>query len=105
MIDIADAVKSLFDSWYKAFTFLGAGVLVASLFYPVHGVTSQQAQFLSSGAFLIGLGEWKNHRWCISYYRTCRITELVRMPDRVGVFCDVGGFVLILWGIWRVVHG
>jgi hypothetical protein len=105
MVEIADALKSLLDTWYKAVMCLGAGVLVASLFFPVHGLTNQECQGLSGGAFLIGLGEWKNHKWCISYYSTCRITDLVRKPDLFGVSCEIAGAVLIVVEILKIASG
>jgi hypothetical protein len=91
---------------------LGGGVLAASFFFPVHGLTNQQLQFLSAGAFLIGLGEWKNHK-AFSFFKPPNaytgpaglMTTTARKPDLIGSLFDVAGLASLLFGIWRIAHG
>ena len=42
---------------------IACGAVLAAAFYvDARGVTNQQLQLIAGGPFLIGLGEWKNHR-------------------------------------------
>jgi hypothetical protein len=60
-MDASDLLKNFaVDTWYKAVLYLGGAIFAFSLFFDVKGLTNTQLQFLSGGAFLIGLGEWKN---------------------------------------------
>jgi hypothetical protein len=100
------------DIWYKAVMYLGAVVFVISLFSPVKGLTNSQVQLLSGGAFLLGLGEWKNHK-VISGIKppnaytgpAAFIQTTVRSADFIGLLLDGGGIVLILLAIWRILRG
>jgi len=92
-MDITDLLKILsLDTWYKVVMWLGAGVLVASLFFQVHGdVTNAELQILSLGVFLLGLGEWKNYKsksWIKppnAYTGDAALmSSVVRSPDAVG---------------------
>jgi hypothetical protein len=62
-MNIGDFLKGLaIDTWYKALMYLGGAVFAVSLFVDVKGIGNVNAQLLSSGCFLLGLGEWKNHK-------------------------------------------
>ncbi|MGA3262966.1 MAG: hypothetical protein ABSC47_02850 [Terracidiphilus sp.] len=112
-MDVSDVLKSLtIDTWYKAIMCLGGGVLVASIFFPVHGLTSQEWQLLSGGAFLVGLGEWKNHK-AYSYIKppnaytgsAALMSGIIRKPDLVGTLFELAGGALFMFGIWKIAHG
>lgn len=112
-MDVSDVLKSLsIDTWYKAIMVLGGGVFAASIFFPVHGLTSQEWQLLSSGAFLIGLGEWKNHRVYTfikppnAYSGPAAVMSgIVRRPDLLGRLLWLFGLTLFFFGIWKIIHG
>jgi hypothetical protein len=92
--------------------YLGGVITAISFFVEVKGLTNHQLQLLSGGAFLIGLGEWKNHKER-SQFKPPNIytggpgilhwTE--RSPDLFGVVLDVTGFGMIVLAIWRIVRG
>ena len=104
---IPDAFKNLaLDTWYKAFVYLGGVCFIASLFMEVKGVSNSQAQLLSLGFFLVGIGEWKNHK-TVSWFKppsvytggAALMSAKVRQPDSFGLACDVIGCLLVLCGI------
>lgn len=112
-MDVGDFLKSFaIDTWYKAVMYLGGVVLVVSFFVDVRGLTNHQLQLLSAGAFLIGLGEWKNHKES-SWFKPpnaytggpALVTETVRRPDPIGVVFVITGVTMIAFGIWRIIHG
>ena len=112
-MDVGSLLKNLsLDTWYKVVMTLGGAVLAASFFLEVKGVTNQQLQLLSGGAFLIGLGEWKNHK-VMQWFKPPNIytggpalmSQKVRSPDLIGWFLDLAGFVLLLAGIWKIIRG
>jgi hypothetical protein len=112
-MDFAEILKSLsLDTWYKAIMWLGAGVLIASFFFPVRGdLTNTEVQLLSFGVFLIGLGEWKNHK-VESLIKppnaytggASLMSSTVRSPDSLGVLLDIVGVAVAILGIWKIVH-
>jgi hypothetical protein len=109
-MDFSGLVK-LADSWYKALMVLGGGLFAGSLFFPVHGISSQQALLLSGGVFLIGLGEWKNHKE-LSWWKEANaytggpalMQALVRKADPVGVVFELAGALSFAVGVWKIAH-
>jgi hypothetical protein len=111
-MDASDLLKILkIDTWYKAFMYLGGAVFAFSLFFQVKGLTNSQVQLLSGGAFLLGIGEWKNHKvaaWIKppnAYTGGAALMQsTVRKPDFVGILLDILGIALISFGTWRILH-
>ncbi|HNY39348.1 MAG TPA: hypothetical protein PKJ41_03105 [Bryobacteraceae bacterium] len=112
-MDVGDFLKSFaIDTWYKALLYLGGVVLAVSFFVEVKGLTNQQLQLLAGGAFLIGLGEWKNHK-VASWIKPPNVytggpalmTAKIREADFVGVVLDLAGVILIVLGIVRIGRG
>lgn len=68
----------------------------------VKGLTNIQLQLLSGGAFLIGLGEWKNHK-VASWIKPANaytggpalMRATVRESDALGIILDLVGIFLI----------
>jgi hypothetical protein len=100
------------DTWYKAIMYLGAIVFVISLFTPVKGLTNSQLELLSGGAFLFGLGRWKNHK-VQGWFKPPNaytgpagyMSATVRSTDSMGILLEVAGVVLILVAVWKIVRG
>jgi len=112
-MDIGDFLKGLaIDAWYKALMYLGGTVFVVSLFVDVKGIGNINAQLLSGGCFLLGLGEWKNHK-VVSWIKppnvntggSALMSATIRKPDFVGVGLETIGVVLLGLAVWRLVHG
>lgn len=90
---------------------IGGTFLVISLFKETKGITNIQLQMLSAGALLIGLGEWKNHK-VLSYIKppnvytgpAALVSYPVREADLVGITLDLIGLVLLVRGVWSVLH-
>jgi hypothetical protein len=112
-VDAQELFKNFaIDTWYKAVMYLAAIVFVVSLFSTVKGLTNSQLELLSGGAFLFGLGEWKNHKvrsWIkppnadtgpAAYMETT-----IRSADFLGILLEIIGTVLILVAIWRIFRG
>ena len=110
VMEVSDVLK-LVDSWYKALMVGGGGVFIGTLFFPVHGIKPETALLLSGGAFLLGLGEWKNHKE-VSWIKEANaytggpafMRATVRQPDLVGVLFEVVGIVLLGVAVWRLIH-
>ena len=91
------------DMWYKALVYVGGIILILSIFMEVKGIANIHVQLLSLGVFLIGLGEWKNHKIQL-ITRSPSITDpgaliqaYVRKNDLFGVILEiVGGFCLVV---------
>jgi len=88
------------DAWYKALAYVGGVVLVFALFFTVHGISNTQAQLLALGLFLIGLGEWKNHKTAAWFKEpnvytggAALMSTIVRKADAFGIFLDVSGLL------------
>jgi hypothetical protein len=112
-MDALELLKNFaIDTWYKAIMCFGAVVFVISLFYGVKGLTNSQLQLLSGGAFLFGLGEWKNHKvrsWIKppnAYTGPAAYMETtIRSADFLGTFLNLVGVALIVVAIWRIIRG
>jgi hypothetical protein len=112
-MDFGDLLKSfVIDTWYKALVYLGAVVLALSFFVEVRGLTNHQVQLLSGGAFLFGLGEWKNYKvasWIkppnVHTGGPALMSATVRKADVVGVLLDLAGVIFIAVGIVSIVRG
>lgn len=86
------------DAWYKVLVYLGGILFIFSIFIPTQWITNEQVVLLSSGMLLIGIGEWKNHKY-VSWTKppnvytgpTAFITTKTRKPDAVGC-----GFKILL---------
>lgn len=110
-LGLGDFLKSFaIDAWYKALMYVGGVVLVASFFLDVKGVSAGQLQLLSGGAFLVGLGEWKNHKvesWIKppNAYTggAALMSSTVRRPDFVGVVFELVGAVLLGVATWKMI--
>ena len=104
---VPDAFKNLsLDTWYKAFVYIGGLGLVATLFAEVKGLSNGQAQLLTMGFFLLGIGEWKNHK-AANWFKPPNVytggpalmSAKVRQPDAFGLTCDLLGILLMLIGV------
>ncbi len=112
-MDVTDLLKSfVIDTWYKAIVYLGGAVFAFSVFFEVKGLTNSQLQLLSGGAFLVGIGEWKNHKvaaWIKppnAYTGGAALMQrTVRNPDFVGILLETVGIALVLVGAWRILRG
>jgi hypothetical protein len=100
------------DTWYKALIYIGGLTLLLSLFYSVKGITNSQLQLISSGTFLIGVGEWKNHKHAYGIKpanaytgKPLLITRTYWKPDLIGLVLDVAGIVLVVMGIISIAKG
>jgi len=112
-MDIDGFLKSLvIDTWYKALVYVGGVTLAVSVFIAVKGIGNVNAQLLSGGAFLLGLGEWKDHK-ILSWIKppnaytggAALMSSTVRKPDMVGIGLDVLGVALLCVAAWRIVRG
>lgn len=104
---MVDIFKNLeLDAWYMVLICLGGLIFVFSLFVPTQWISNKQAILLSSGMLLIGLGEWKNHKYH-SWIKppnvytgpTAFIQTKVRQSDPLGLILDGIGTILIIFGV------
>jgi hypothetical protein len=110
-MSIGDFFKGLsLDAWYKAFMYIGGVALLLSFFLDVKGITNSQLQLIAGGIFLLGIGEWKNHKeesWIKppNAYTgpTALITQTVWKPDILGLALDLIGLVLLVIGTVSII--
>lgn len=101
-----DFFKSLkLDAWYMVFVYLGGILLILSIFVPTQWITNKQLILFSAGILLIGLGEWKNHKYHSwikppnAYTGPAAFMQAkMRNADIFGIFLEIVGFVLIVLG-------
>jgi hypothetical protein len=107
-----DFLKGLkIDSWYKVVMYVGAVVLVLSLFVPVQGIAPARVQAMALGALLLGLGDWKCHRK-ESHIKppnvytgpAALITVAYWYPDVVGIIMMAAGIVILILGFFGLVR-
>jgi hypothetical protein len=112
-MNIGDFLRSLvIDAWYKVLICLGGAVFAMSLFVDVKGIGNVNAQLISGGCFLLGLGEWKNHKvesWIKppnAYTGGAALMRAtVRKPDFIGVLLEILGVALLCVAAWKIIHG
>ncbi len=96
------------DTWYKLLLALGIGIFFVSLLFDLKGISTQQAQILSGGLFLFGMGEWINHKkgFYIAHMAvwSFRVTDTFWRPNILGLLLDLIGLVL-LYSIFNSLFG
>jgi len=101
--------KLKLDIWYKVLIPIGAIIFL----YAGIVTSDKELMLLGFGLFLIGIGEWKNHK-VHSEHRPETIYNveqwihtLERRPDALGILLDVMGVIaLIVWGLgfFDIIH-
>jgi len=112
-MSLVDFFKNLvLDTWYKALVYFGGVVLILSLFVEAKGISNSQLQLLSAGVFLLGLGEWKNHKFipqikpANAYTGPALYMNVpVWKPDVLGILLDLSGIGLLVLGIRSLLIG
>jgi hypothetical protein len=110
-MSIGDFFKGLIlDAWYKAFMYIGGIALLLSFFLDVKGLTNSQLQLIAGGVFLLGIGEWKNHKqdsWVkppnVYTGPTALITRTAWKPDIIGLALDLIGIALLVIGVVSII--
>ena len=103
-MDIPKLLEKLsLDAWYKVLILIGFTLFVISLLFEIHGITNKQLLLLSGGLFLIGLGEWKNHKIITgikppnAYTGPAAIISQTKwLPDVIGVIMDLIGILMLV---------
>ena len=90
------------DAWYKVLVYFGGVLFILSLFVPItiEGITNMQIALISLGMFLLGLGEWKNHKYTYWYDFVIVVRAIIRKPDIVGILLDIVGILFIIIGLF-----
>jgi hypothetical protein len=110
-MDVSEFLQNFVaDTWYKALMLFGAIVQGILFFAEAKGITNHQLQLLAGGGFLIGLGEWKNHK-VVSHIKppnahtggAAMISQT--MPDLIGRLLDLLGVVMLVIGMVRIFRG
>src|SRR3989344_7124196 len=94
------------DTWYMLFAYLGALLVLLSFFIPVQWLTNKQVGLFGWGLLLIGIGEWKNHKFH-SWIKEANaytgpplfMQTKIRNPDLLGSFFNLLGVILIIYSI------
>lgn len=88
------------------FVYLGALLLIFSLFYPAQGITNMQLILFSSGILFIGLGEWECHKNVFgiklpNIYTgpTAKIKGKIRKHDKISLSLELIGIILIFLAV------
>jgi len=100
--------KLKLDIWYMVLIPIGAIILLFAIF-----TSNKELMLLGFGLFLIGIGEWKNHKVqsehipASAYNAEQWIHIPIRKPDALGILLDVLGVLsLIAWGLgfFDIIH-
>jgi len=103
-------LKSLaLDTWYKVVMYAGIILFAVGLTIELRGMTNGEALLFGLGLFLLGLGEWKNHKvtaWIKppNFYTggAALMQTKVRQPDLFGLFLDLCGLVSVGFALWQI---
>ncbi|MGE3990118.1 hypothetical protein [Pseudorhodoplanes sp.] len=91
------------DLWWNKLVAVGLAILVAAL-----AAANKDLIFIALGMVACGFGEGINHRRDISftapsaYLPQHMITQYLRLWHPVGVLLDIGGVILIVLGLYRM---
>lgn len=110
-MDPSGFLKSLaLDTWYKAVMYCGVALFAVGLTVNVRGITNGEALLLGVGLFLIGLGEWKNHKvaaWIkppnVYTGGAALMQTKIRKADALGILFELCGVVAVGFGLWHVI--
>ena len=80
--------------WYKAVFLIGGLGFLTSI-----AVTNNQGMILSLGMFLIGIGEWKNHRHSVAIKEANMFTGPATQYRVYTRKPNLGGYVLLITGL------
>ncbi len=91
--------------------YLGSLFLFFSTFIPTQGVTNQHLILISLGSLLVGLGEWKNHK----YHSMIKppnaytgpaafIQTKIRVPDKLGIILELLGVIFVVLGVVDLIN-
>jgi len=103
-VDLTKLFENLkLDAWYKVLVYIGI-ILILSLFLPSQWITNKQLVLISSGVFLVGIGEWKNHKMTFWWETPYAIAKArIWKPDIVGVLLDCIGVLFIVIGLFDLI--
>lgn len=92
------------EHWYHALAALGAAGVVSSLSFEFHGLANADVLLVSLGSFFIGLGEWINHpvQTIVGKQSRILLQGHPRNATVIGHLFDVFGFVLVVWGAYKI---
>lgn len=96
------------EHWYHALAALGAAGVISALSFDFPGIANAHVLLVSLGGFFVGLGEWINHPLQTAivprtaYHSGGVISGHPRHPKTLGVLFDVFGFVLVVWGAYKI---
>lgn len=107
MLDFLGNLK--IDAWYKWFAYMGAAFLLTAIFFESKAFSNNQIFLLGLGSFLIGVGEWKNHKVAVSFKQSNAYTGPAgyfewpeRHPDALGIILDIVGGVSITIAFYSI---
>ena len=102
-----DLLKNLkLDHYYMVLVYLGAFLLVCSLFIPTLWLSNRQLGLFALGILCIGLGEWENHKWkswikeANAFTGGAALMKVkIREPDFIGYLLNLIGLLFLITGI------
>ena len=111
-MNVGDLLNNLsLDTWYKVLMALGIAGIATALIFDVKAISNPQLLLLSTGLFLFGLGEWKNHKTYTSYKPPniytgpgVYIHRTIWNPDLIGITLDVLGLLFILIAMGMIIY-
>ena len=99
---MTDVLKNLpITAWYKAVAVVSAAALLITL-----AARRDELAMIFGGAFLIGIGEWKNHPKKQVEFRpapggVAKVTDLPRKTTWFGALLQLAGLALMVYGAYR----
>lgn len=84
------------DNWFKTVTYLGGIVVVLSLTVPMQVVSNEVMATIGVGAFLYGIGRWKNRKTFTKFVPGGKLSWEQRDTDLTGLFLEFSGVVAVL---------
>lgn len=83
------------DNWFKSVTYIGGIIAILSLTVPLQILSNEVLAAIGFGAFLYGIGRWKNQKTITNFVPGGKISHKERVTDLLGLFLEASGIVLI----------
>lgn len=92
------------DEWYKVVAYLGGIITLLSLTVQMQIFSNEVMTSLGLGAFLYGIGRWKNMKTKTQFAPGHKLSWEERDTDIIGLILEISGVILILIAVSDIIN-
>jgi hypothetical protein len=90
-------------AWWHAFIVVGAAGIISSIAFKVDFISQRDCFLFFFGLFLFGVGAWINHPRQERIIAIGKITSYYRQSTAFGLLLEIGGGLLVLKELWKII--